>query len=111
MWAIVRDITQRKKNEQELKALNEELERRVERRTGELQESQAHLLHAEKLSVIGRLSASIAHEFNNPLQGVMTVLKGFQKTTRPQGVPAKAVALAKACSRSGRWLVSGTTWR
>jgi len=36
-------------------------------------------LHAEKLSAIGRLSASIAHEFNNPLQGILSVLKGLKK--------------------------------
>ena len=39
------------------------------------------LLHAEKLSAIGKLSASIAHEFNNPLYGVMSVIKGLKKGT------------------------------
>ena len=37
------------------------------------------ILHAEKLAAIGKLSASIAHEFNNPLQGIMTILKGLKK--------------------------------
>ncbi len=78
--SIYRDISERRKYEEELKTLNDELERRVELRTHELQKTQSHLLHAEKLSAIGRLSASIAHEFNNPLQGIMTILKGFQKT-------------------------------
>ena len=32
----------------------------------------------EKLSAIGKLSASLAHEFNNPLQSVMTILKGLK---------------------------------
>jgi PAS domain S-box-containing protein len=73
------DITECKMAEKQLQAMNEELERRVEQRTRELQESQAQYLHAEKLSAIGKLSASIAHEFNNPLQGIMTILKGLQR--------------------------------
>jgi signal transduction histidine kinase len=36
-------------------------------------------MHSERLSAIGKLSASIAHEFNNPLQGVMTILKGLKR--------------------------------
>ena len=44
-----------------------------------LQESRRQYLHAEKLSVIGKLSASIAHEFNNPLQGILSILKGVKK--------------------------------
>lgn len=32
------------------------------------------LLHAEKLSAVGKLSASIAHEINNPLFGIRNVL-------------------------------------
>ena len=66
-------------SKEQLQTLNDELEQRVERRTRELQETQKQFLHAEKLSAIGQLSASIAHEFNNPLQGILSILKGLKK--------------------------------
>lgn len=43
------------------------LELRVEDRTRELKESQAKLLHAEKLASMGEVAASIGHELRNPL--------------------------------------------
>jgi two-component system NtrC family sensor kinase len=36
----------------------------------ELERSQAKLVQAEKMAAIGRLAASLAHEINNPLQGI-----------------------------------------
>jgi signal transduction histidine kinase len=74
----IEDITGRKQADEQLQKLNEELQRKIEQRTCELMEIKAQYLHAEKLSTIGRLSASIAHEFNNPLQGIMTILKGLR---------------------------------
>ena len=56
----------------------DELEQRVQERTRDLQRTHEQLLHAEKLSAIGRLSASIAHEFNNPLFGIQSVLEGLK---------------------------------
>ncbi|GJL77927.1 MAG: hypothetical protein NPINA01_09160 [Nitrospinaceae bacterium] len=41
----------------------------------ELNQSQKQLLHSEKLSATGKLSASIAHEFNNPIYGIRNVLE------------------------------------
>ena len=47
------------------------LEKKVEERTKELVEIQAHLVQSEKLASIGKLAAGIAHEINNPLGGIL----------------------------------------
>ncbi len=39
-----------------------------------LKEMQAAFMQTEKLAVVGRLAASIAHEINNPLESVMNLL-------------------------------------
>jgi two-component system NtrC family sensor kinase len=55
-----------------LLSLNRSLEQKVEERTAELLRAQAALVQSEKLSSLGQLSASIAHEINNPLAGILT---------------------------------------
>jgi two-component system NtrC family sensor kinase len=55
----------------QLAELTETLEQRVEERTQDLLEAQERLRHAEKLTALGRMSASIAHEINNPLTAIL----------------------------------------
>jgi two-component system NtrC family sensor kinase len=66
--------------EGELQSLNEQLEVKVLERTGELRAAQDTLVRTEKLSSLGKLSASIAHEINNPLAGILTFAKLMIRT-------------------------------
>ena len=56
------------------------LERQVRERTEALGRAQAQLIQTEKLSSLGKLSASIAHEINNPLAGILTTSKLLIRT-------------------------------
>ncbi|MGD9648041.1 MAG: nitrogen regulation protein NR(II) [Pirellulales bacterium] len=67
LTVTVRDITERRRHEAALRELHEDLERRVEQRTAELRATTQQLWQAAKLASVGELSASIAHELNNPL--------------------------------------------
>jgi two-component system NtrC family sensor kinase len=47
--------------------------------TQRLKEIQYQLLQSEKLASIGKLSATIAHEINNPLNGILTYTKLIER--------------------------------
>jgi signal transduction histidine kinase len=84
LFGIIRDITREKRADEEIHALNRELEARVEARTRELsaanaalssalrelEESHARELLAEKMAALGRLVAVLAHELNTPLGAI-----------------------------------------
>ncbi len=59
----------------ELRDYAEHLEEKVEERTAELKAAHEELIRSEKLASLGRLSASIAHEVNNPLQAIRNCLE------------------------------------
>jgi two-component system NtrC family sensor kinase len=61
-------------------ALLNSLEQQVQERTAALRKAQERLVQGEKLSSLGRLAASIAHEINNPLAGILTYAKLLVRT-------------------------------
>ena len=76
---IVEDITEKKKNEEELSLHRHHLEELVMQRTADLESTHLQLLHAEKLSATGKIAASMAHEFNNPIYGIRNVLEKIMR--------------------------------
>jgi PAS domain S-box-containing protein len=68
---ISRDITQHKKEEEEI---TRRLEHMVEDRTRQLKETHEKLLHQDKMSSLGKLSASVVHEINNPIAGILNLI-------------------------------------
>jgi signal transduction histidine kinase len=67
---ISRDITQQKLEEEEI---TRRLEGMVEERTRQLKETHDKLLHQDKMSSLGKLSASVVHEINNPIAGILNL--------------------------------------
>lgn len=68
---ISRDITKRKREEEEI---TRRLERMVEERTRQLKETHEKLLHQDKMASLGKLSASVVHEINNPIAGILNLI-------------------------------------
>ncbi len=68
---ISRDITQRLKEEEEI---TRRLEQMVQERTQQLRETHAKLLHQDKMASLGKLSASVVHEINNPIAGILNLI-------------------------------------
>lgn len=96
----LQDISNRKKLEQEILRQQAILENKVEERTLQLKKTYEQLVHAEKLSAIGKLAASIAHEFGNPIIGIRNFLKGIQHTTNFDKDDAELLQLAiQECQR------------
>ncbi|MGZ5780084.1 MAG: ATP-binding protein, partial [Burkholderiaceae bacterium] len=92
MVTVVRDVTERKRAEEELQGYRERLVHLVTQRTEELQQSnlvlqetnrkleEAHnqLLQTEKMASIGQLAAGVAHEINNPVSFVNSNLSSLE---------------------------------
>jgi C4-dicarboxylate-specific signal transduction histidine kinase len=77
-WDVI-ETAGLKQAKDEIKRLNEELEQRVVERTSQLmlasealREAQRELAHVNRITTMGQLAASIAHEINQPIAAAVT---------------------------------------
>ena len=90
---IARDMRQMKKlieKEKELavESAQAEAERdkaqELEKAYTKLKDMQSMLVQSEKLRAIGQLGAGVAHELNNPLAGILCLMRSYMNKTDPK---------------------------
>ncbi|MBI3111573.1 MAG: HAMP domain-containing protein [Ignavibacteriales bacterium] len=71
----------------ELNEFTKHLETKVEERTEQLNAAHRKLLHTDRLASLGQLAASVAHEINNPISGVLNLSMLLQRIMTDTGIP------------------------
>ncbi len=71
----------------ELENWSHQLEYKVQKKSEELAEIQNELVHIERITSLGKLSSSVAHEINNPLSGILTYTKLICKQLSKAEIP------------------------
>jgi two-component system NtrC family sensor kinase len=71
----------------EINQFTQQLETKVEQRTEQLKAAHQKLLQTDRLASLGQLSASVAHEINNPVSGVLNLAMLMQRILTDDGIP------------------------
>ena len=79
---IFHDISERIKKEKELQDSHKKLEKKVEKTMEELIVSQKKLSDSKRLSDIGTLAATVAHELRNPLGVIGTAIYNIKRKSK-----------------------------
>ncbi len=69
----------------------ETLEAKVTERTQQLHAAQTKLMQSDRLASLGQLSASVAHEINNPVSGVLNLAMLMQRILKDDGIPPERI--------------------
>ncbi len=73
----------------QLNQLTQGLEHQVETRTAELRAAEQKLARSDRLASLGTLAATVAHEINNPVSGVLNLAKLLRRLLGEDGVPSE----------------------
>jgi two-component system NtrC family sensor kinase len=76
----------------EVNTFTRSLESKVAERTAMLETAQRRLMKSDRLASLGQLSATVAHEINNPISGVLNLGMLMQRILRDDGIPPDRVA-------------------
>jgi PAS domain S-box-containing protein len=93
-----RDVTDRHRAQDELRDLNESLERRIVSAVAEREAALSRLNETQRLETLGQLTGGVAHDFNNlltPIMGALELLRRRHEDERSQRLISGAMQSAE----------------
>jgi len=82
------------RRDQEIRAWNDELTRRVEHKATELRVAQDQIARTRRLAALGSLGAGVAHEMNNPMTAVVGLVSVVRSKLGPDSAEGRLLGTA-----------------